>query len=351
MDSVSRLLWVMVLAAAVLLPPAVARAGQELFTATVPVADESPEARRAAMAEALRQVLVRASGRRLAGRGEALQAVLEEAENQARSFRYRSVPEGEGRLLEVRFDRRQVEGDLRRLGMLLWEDRPEVVPWVAVEEKGRRRLADPERDARLFRRLEEAARRRGLPLVPPLLDLQDREALSVADLWLGHRESLERATARYGRALPLAVRLKRVRRGWQGEWLLLLPDDEAAVRSGGAAPEEVIDQGIDQVADELARRYLPAPETADRTPVRVRFLGLHDPADYAFLVKLLEGLDLVRSAVPVQATGDVLVFRVETLGGAEALARRLALVPELVPVVDVPLDDETGAASLAYALR
>jgi len=320
-------LWVPLLASA---------APADLFTAVVPVADDSPEARRHAMAEALRQVLVKASGRRLEGKGEALEAVLQEAQNHAQEFRYRELPDADGavkRALWVRFDRRQVARLLDRLGLLLWENgRPELVPWIALERKGRRRLADPEQDPELFAALRRAADRRGVRWVFPLLDLEDREAVTAADLWLGDRESLERASARYGRALPLAVRVERGRRGWRVHWRLILPDGEQDFESAAADLEEAFRQGLDQVADALARRYLPVPAQAGRSTLVLRFVGLHGPADYAFVRRLLNELELVTEVELTAAEGDGLEFRVQAVGGAEALRRRLDLVPELVPV-------------------
>ncbi len=334
------------------------QAGMDLLSATVSIEGDSPEARRAAMAEALRQVLVKASGQRLAGRGEQLQSILQRAEEQAQEFRYRSGEgvEGEsaGKRLWVRFDRRSVEEDLRQLGLILWEHgRPELVPWLAVERKGRRRLADPERDDALFRALESAADRRGLVLVIPLMDLEDRNALKPADLWMLDLQTIRAATTRYGNALPLVVRISGGKGRWKAKWSLLFPDGERNFDSRAKSLQKLMTDGVNQAADLLVQRYLPSPAKAQQDQVRVRFLGVQDISDYARLMKLLRSLDVVTGFSLARADGDRLEFRVEALGGREALVNQLSLIPELVPVVDIPEEEGTGSGleTLSYALR
>ncbi len=334
------------------------QAGMDLLSATVPIEGDAPEARRAAMAEALRQVLVKASGQRLTGMGEKLESLLAGAEDQAQEFRYRTGPaaggEAPGKLLWVRFDRRTVEQDLRQLGLILWESgRPELIPWLALEAQGRRRLADPERDALLYEALEEAAQRRGLALVLPLMDLQDRNALNLGDLWMVHAESILAASSRYGKALPLVGRLRRSGKGWRATWSLLLADGEQRFDGEGESLQAVVADGIEQAVDLLVQRFLPSLEEAQQGVVLVRFIGLHGVGDYARLKRLLQSLDVVTGFSLERAEADRLVFRVQALGGREALASQLALVGELEPVVDIP-DNGTPdhvVETLSYALR
>ena len=334
------------------------QAGMDLLSATVPIEGDSPEARRAAMAEALRQVLVKASGQRLAGRADQLKPILAQAEDQAQEFRYRSDVgsngEPETKRLWVRFDRRSVEEDLGRLGLILWEHgRPELVPWLVVEQKGRRRLADPERDGALFQTLESAAQQRGLVLVVPLMDLEDRNALKPADLWTLDLEAIRAATTRYGNSLPLVVRITGGKGRWKARWSLLFPGGERNFDSRGKSLQELMTGGVNQAADLLVQRYLPSPAKAQQDRVRVRFLGVQDISDYARLVKLLRSLDVVTGFSLARAEGDRLEFQVKALGGREALANQLSLASDLTPVVDIPEEEGSGAGveTLSYALR
>ncbi len=343
----------------VLLSP-VAGAAMDLFSATAPIADESPEARREAMAEALHEVLVKASGRPISAKSKKLHKVLAHAEDQVQEFRYVAAPVEQkggvpGKALWARFGQKTVARLLRQLGLNLWEGgRPELILWLAVDEKGRRHLADPEREDALLAAGRAMAQRRGIGMVLPLMDLQDRNGLSVGDLWIGHPQSIREASARYGQAVPLAGRLQRSRGKWQGDWLLLLPDTERQFKSSGNTPEAAVQAGVRKAVGLLVDRYQPVvADDAESSPVRLRFTNVQDANSYARLLRLLRSLDMVLSLRPLKAEQDQLLFEARVRGGKEALENQLSLESGLLPTVDIPDDGEgtVPAETLSYSLR
>lgn len=342
-----------------LLFPAGAGAAVDLFSATVPIADESPEARRQAMAEALRKVLVKASGQPLSPGREKLQKLLATAEDQVQEFRYLAAPPGQeggepGKLLWARFDRKAVSRMLRELGLQLWErGRPELLLWLAVDEKGKRHLVDPERESDLLEAARSAAEDRGVNLILPLMDLQDRNALNVGDLWMGHVQSIRDASARYGQAVPLAGRLSHSGGRWQGKWLLLLSGEEREFERSAASAGTAIRKGIHRAVDLLASHYQPAVAGGESSLVQLRFVNVQDVAGYARLRNLLRSLGMVSSVKPLQAGDDQLVFEVRVRGGRAALENQLSLQSDLAPAVDIPEDGGQGlpVETLSYSLR
>lgn len=330
----------------------------DLFSAAVPLQDDSPEARRQAMGEALYEVLVKASGSRLSRKKPELAKMLERAEDHVQEFRYLTrPPEEEGgeprKLLWARFDRNAVSRMLRDLGVALWEGgRPELMLWLAVDQQGKRRLADPEKDAEMLEAARAAAERRGLTLVLPLMDLQDRNTLSAPDLWVGDLQAIGEASARYGQAVPLAVRLRQQGSKWEARWLMLLPDGEQEFRSGGGSLESVLDAGIAKAVGLLAGKYVPSA-AGDSQVVRLRFLDVQDLAQYAQLQRLLRSLDVVSSARLLEAQQDRLLFEVGVSGGIDVLENQLSLQAELSPVVEIPDDGGEGPSveTLSYSLR
>jgi len=336
-----------------------ADAAVDLFSATVPIADESPEARRQAMADALHQVLIKASGQHLSGGKQKLQEILAHAEDQVQEFRYVAVPpereEGKpGKLLWARFGRKAVARLLHELGMPLWErGRPELILWLAVDEKGKRHLVDPEREKSLLEAGESTAENRGVSLITPLMDLQDRNALSVGDLWLGHPQSIRDASARYGQAVPLAGRIRYSDGKWRGDWLLLLPDGERQFTRGGNSVETVIEAGVQLAVDMLASRYLPSADDGESRLVRLRFMNVQGIAQYAYLRNLLRSLDMVTLLRPLEVENDQLLFEARVRGGKTALENQLSLESTLMPVVDIPEDGEgtVSVETLSYSLR
>ena len=327
----------------------------DLYTATVPVADESPEARSGAMQGALRQVLEKVSGQRIPA--EKLDGVLRKAEDQVQEFRYQLGPATDAageplKQLWVRFDRNTIARILRRVGMSAWEGgRPELILWLAVDD-GQRRLADPEQDASLLEVARREAEKRGFTLVVPLMDLQDRNSLAAADLWMGNVQGIQRASARYGQAVPLAGRLYRRGDRWKGEWSLLLPDAERQFDRSATTPEGAIQRALRRAGELLAKQYAPAAPANGASVVDLRFLGVEDLSRFAWLQRRLESLDGVSLVTPLMLEEDQLVFRVRIRGGRTALQNQLSLEPALVPAVDIPEGGgDSAAVSLSYSVR
>ncbi|WP_457676637.1 DUF2066 domain-containing protein [Thiolapillus sp.] len=332
-------------------------AAQSLYAVEVPVADGSPQARKAAITEAFERVLVKASGHReLRGRA-GMKKLLRNAGNHVQQFRYRVRPavgtEDGQRLLWVAFEKGTVQKALGELGLSVWEQgRPEVLVWLAREEQGRRGLVDPERDAVLLDALRDTASRRGLPLLLPLMDLQDQSALRVSDVWTADRPSLEKASSRYGARAVLAGRLWRKGRAWVGKWTLFLGDTEKTFSSSGADEAAAASEGLDKVMDWLASRYVPAVDSESAEKVRLRFLNVKNLRDYSSIMGLLESLDALSGVVVQASSGDQLLVQVQVRGGADILVQRLSLEADLAPVASIP--DEEGnvqEAELTYRLR
>jgi len=342
-----------------LLFPSLIPAAVDLFSATVPLAEDTSEARQRAMGAALHAVLVKSSGRQVSARRPEVGTMLKRAESHVQEFRYLNAPsdqeEGEPRkMLWVRFDRRAVGRLLRELGLSPWEGgRPELLLWLAVDEQGRRRLADPELDRDLLEAASSAARARGFTLLRPLMDLQDRNALGPADLWVGDRQGIRDASARYGRPVPLVGRLSGWNEQFEIKWLLLFPDRAESYRSTGGTPGAALASGIEQAAEILARRYLPATERGASELVRVRFLDVQGLDQYARLWNLLRSLDSVSSPKLIEAEADRLEFELKAAGGGEVLSKQFSLHADLSPVVDVPEEDEEDSPveTLSYSVR
>lgn len=199
----------------------------DIYTVTLPVPDQSAEARAAAVTEAFEQVLVKMTGQRdVAARPEA-QALLASPGRYLAAFRYEQKtvtdPEtNESRaqtLLQTRFDAQAMARAVREAGLPLWGDeRPATLVWLALED-GRQRvllsagLADDAADepasfgAEALSALQAAAEARGVPLILPLLDSQDRAQVAYADVAGGFVERVLAASERYGADAVLVGRV------------------------------------------------------------------------------------------------------------------------------------------------
>jgi hypothetical protein len=310
------------------------------FVVAVPVADQAPGTRRAAEREALERVLVRTAGSEAPLDDPAVRAALREPERFYAVSGFSRRPAGEVAedpdrrpwLFRLEFDRAAVLGLLEAADARVWVGaRPELLVWLALEtEDGTRRLVG--RDDPMGRALLERARRRGLPMSLPLLDLDELSTLSVRDVWGRFRAPLERAAARYPADAALTVR---VYPDPLGRWLVDWEGEVAGERLEGAreveGPEAAAVTVVDAVTDRLVERFAVAAR-ADATEVLWLQVDGIDALDaYAGLLGYLEAVAGVAGVDLVQLRDASMLLRVDVAGAGERLLDRLRLEGRLRP--------------------
>ena len=265
-----------------------------IFEATVRGGDQT-----AAIEEAMREVLVRATGRKDAASDPAFAPLVMRAAQYVRGSR----SAGDG-LLVVSFDDAAVARDIVAAGRSIWDaDRPFTLVVLSPAPTG---AADDE----TRRELEQAAERRGLPvsLVPMPVSDQNGNPLT-ADVLLTNARRLGGDAVLLGRGDPSTEN-----GSWQ--WTLIT----GLATRGWNGP---LDAGIDGAADALASvggSGLPLSEEE----ALVRVSGVGTLADYAAVGRTLGELPGVRRSGIEEADGATATFRVLIRGGAQAIEHALA---------------------------
>lgn len=338
------------LLAGVVWPAHSAWARDALHEATVPVADRTTAARDAAVKQALTEVLIRLSGDATAPTQPAGKAVLAEPSRYLQQYQYEGA-ETSGLYFRASFDAAALEAALQKRGVTLWgRERPALLAWLAVDDGQRRYLLGAEDSDALLAEVQAAARRKGLTLVLPLLDLEDQSKLSFTDI---HDVALERALAASARYQPQAVligSLKRDGANWSGAWGLHYAGDNARWQTSGAGLPAMLDAGLSQVDTRLVAGT-PKPTAAvppGQARLSVRIEGVPSLADYARVSAYLAGLPTVRSAELEAVAGQTLEFSVDAQGGAAGLNQVVALGGILEPTA--PSGAAPGSA-VVYRLR
>ena len=336
------LLWAMFLAL-----PALAERVPDLYSAQVPVTDRTPAGRAAAVRAALKKVLVKLSGRR----GPQVPAdLLAKADDWVDQFRYLETEDPAAPLaLAVRFDGTALIQAMKARGMPLWPpDRPLVLLWAGAEEGGRRRLLQSDTDPQALAALQEAAAARGLPLLLPLGDLEDRKRLQAGDLWGGFDERIRTASRRYRPDLVWVVLARKRRGGWQVQWRLPGSNDQGKAR--GKTLEGALSQVLDQAVDRIATRYLARSTTAGgETPgLRLELAGITGIADLRRFAGFLDGHQAIGHWAFAAVEDDRAWFRIEIPGGSDAFLALPGLRNLAEP--EGPAEDEDPAPDLVLRL-
>ncbi len=304
--------------------PAVAAEVANLYTARVPWNAAEDSDRRDAYAAALGEVLVRVTGRRDAAGDPVLLAAFPNPADYV--IGYRRAPE---ETLWVSFDGRSVESILTGVDASVWGiDRPLTVVWLAVDRgRGERELlvageptsagaaaqgADP--NDQLRERLSVQAMRRGIPLLFPLGDTEDRARVTVGDIWGGFVDPIVGQSERYGATSVL------IGRGSQDaadriRWTWLFGGD----RRDFSGPVEA---AVNRVTDGMAG-LLAVSGSSRRLSIVLDVEGLTTVNAYGATLKHLRALPQIKALDVRFASGDVVRFDIEAIGRLEQLSRAL----------------------------
>jgi len=316
----------------------------------VPLGDGGSRARDAAFVDAMEQVLVRVTGRRDISNDPGVGELL--AQPGAYVQQFRETSEGD---LWVSFDKNALGEVLSGSGLPIWGgERPAVLMLLAMDLGGGRRsvlaaedeVPDPE-TAALREAVTEQAGLRGLPLVLPLMDAQDRSVVSFTDLWGGFDQVLLAAAERYDVDGVLLGRFRydepdRIR------WTLF--EGEESWRWTGRFAD-----GIDGTGDQLAARYAVATGSALEGEVGLAVSGVSDYGEFARVLRYLQGLTAVERVAVRALDNDHVVFGLELRGKLDNVDQAIRLGGVLSPNEDgagtAPATAATDARRVALAYR
>ncbi len=285
--------------------------------------------------EGLAQVLERiSSAPNLTAHPQVKQA-MENASDYVEQYTY------EGNMLNVKYSQDLVNQLVQKLGHNVWgQRRPNVVLWLAIEDNHQRRLVGVETDPTLQAYVVDVAKKKGIPMVLPLMDLEDMAAVTVTDVWGQFPTVLEQASMRYGAQTILLGRVMHNDVGgapWVGDWQLLTEGDVPSWKVEGKTLEEVLAQGITGVTQYLknnANANGPKKVGASRgKPFLIGVEGIQSSADFINVENYLKSLNPVADVNIHQLLGQIAIFEITPAdeNGRAALEQAVTLDQQLVP--------------------
>ena len=270
-----------------------------------------------ALQDAMRQALVRATGRRESADDPALASVVADATRYVKS--YAVGPRGES---QVVFDAAAVEQAITAAGRSIW-DRERPFTLVVLIPPRNRAAEDAARAE-----LERVAAERGLPISLLPLAVVDSDGNLLA------APAMLQAAQRYGGDEMLVGRSDGAAPDSDWQWTLY-------TRSASESWNGPLVAGIDHTVDLLAPQQGAALAQAE-VETRVRIEGVRGLADYAAIERLLQSVAGVRRANIAAADANGVTFDVTVRGGAAGLDQGLAGSTRLV---------RTSAAGAAAVYR
>lgn len=291
-----------------------AAGADSLDTVAVAVESRGETERQQALQEGLQEMLVRLSGKEQVLDQPVTGAALKQLDRWVTRYDY------SGDQLKARYDTRGLMDFMAGEGVPVWGfPRPKVLIWLVDQGTGRGEMVAANHGLR--ERLIDEARRRGLTLVVPEWDDQDRNALTVADVRGRFDRQLLSASDRYPHELVVAAVL------YQGSpatvsWRILQGEktlDQG--REEAASGEQAVITLVDSVTEQLSRRYAVASSASEQwTQLNVE--EVDTLADWTALERFLSGLSGMAAVSMVEVSGRSVTFGLD-FGASDAQLRSL----------------------------
>lgn len=300
----------------------------DLYTGEVPVPSQDEAARKEAMGEALKQVLVKVSGDPDAGERPAVKSALANPEPLIQAFYYRQDVDRSGPTPTLRlyyaanFEPRAITRLLSSSGLSQWaRERPKLMVWVVSDGDGSSRLLGESQIAPLLRRGGE----RGIELTAATIGDDDDSGALVADVEHGSIANLRPVASRYGAPGVLAGRLYSTADGVLGRFAYGDGEREESFEVRGQDVTEALRAAADETANRLASRYAFAAADSTPAPVSAVIRNIRSADDFARVQAYLASLSVVTEIRLASAAADSMNVDLTVAGGAERLRQIIAL--------------------------
>lgn len=314
-----------------------------LYDARVEVAQRGDQALRRAATEGLANVLVRVSGRRDVTQTQLVQPALRDAQSLLRQYRYESeTDDGVERLyLVLDFSEPEVNRLLNQAGLPVWDkNRPRTLAWLVIDDVNGRRFVSENDTPDVVEALRNAASQRGVPLIFPALDIDDKLQLSAGQVWAMDLAAVRAASERYRAPHILTGRLTRLSSGWISNLVHLSSRDENLLDSQADSLAAAVEPAVNRIADDLAKQYAVVRSEQRELSANIVVSGVDDFRDYARLITYLEGVAGIEHANPVWISGSQMVVMLHLQGDMDK-ARQFFLLDKKI------LEDENPGMAFA----
>ena len=223
---------------------------------------------------------------------------------------------------------------LVQAGAPFWQaNRPGVLVWLVAQSGDQQRMINAELAPQFFSALNQAAKARGVPLIQPLLDLEETSQISAADLWDLSMPVIYSASQRYDNGAILVGKLSQAYdKSWFGQWMLLYRGDRQIENYRGTELADFFTLGSDLVADRLAADYAVAVNQAQRNNnLTIKFSGIRDHTDYLALSEYLRQVPALKTIQLSHIDGEHCYFSLEGNDDIDQLRALIELNGRLVP--------------------
>lgn len=241
---------------------------RDLFEMDVPVTSQLADERDAAVRDGFYQMLVRLTGDTEIGQNEVIKEALKRAEYYVQEFSYSAPsPDSSTFLLHVYFEANDVKRLLKKANVVYWgQKRPLLVVWLVTKDsKDQAEIISDDSAPDLLNVMKRQGRKVGLPLIFPLMDIEDINLVTPDTITTAALPTLQEASKRYAPNgyLVGVVEQAADAKGYESKWQLILDKDKWSWEIAGKSEADITEAVLSEVSQTFAKRFGVKSSTID----------------------------------------------------------------------------------------
>lgn len=332
-----------------------------LYSQQIPVANDGAAERSRAFQEALAAVVLKVTGDPRWLENPAIERAIAEAQNyvEATSYFSESVQlpledntlsaaadveqfyTAEQRIISVNFASALIDQLLADASIPVWDsNRPSVLVWMVLQNaSGDREFLTADSNPEIIRLMQDFASARGLPIIFPVLDFEDRRTLSENVAWNLDEAAILSASERYGADSILAGRLHFTASGeLVGLWQFQFQQQADVFDGFDSELQSYLHDPLNRITTQLAGYFAISPESIAGSSIRLRIDGIKDLNAYSSLLSYVENLGLVETVTTAEVDGERIELELSLVGDTRQLFEQIALDRDLLPISNTAED-------------
>ncbi|PCJ27787.1 MAG: hypothetical protein COA96_02755 [SAR86 cluster bacterium] len=326
-----------------------------LYSQKITVTNENDSERSRAFTDALAAVIVKVTGERQWLETPSIERAIANAQSYVEGFSYGSeqieLPiennlldeDSDGgafytvdqRYITVNFASALIDELLADADIPVWDsNRPSVLVWMVLQNTaGERSFLTADARPDIVAIIQDFAEERGLPIIFPVLDFEDRRNLSENTVWNLDEEAISLASQRYGADSILSGRLFFADSGeLVGVWQFIFQGEPDIFDGVYTDLESYLYSPLDRITNQLASHFAIDPESSNQQRVKLTVEGIKNLSAYSSLLSYVQNLALVNSVTTAELDGDHIELYLGLLGDGQQLFEQISLDRDLLPI-------------------
>ncbi len=305
----------------------------------VKITDRTTQAQNAALQQALSDVILKNSGSESALVDPTVSTAIANPTSYIRQFGYQDI-DGQ-QYLQASFDLDKVIKLLRKAHLPVWgKQRPLTLIWLAQQEQGEFNILNDASSTQIRSDIRAFGQSRGMPLILPVMDLDDSMSVSANDVRGMFTEQVATASQRYSTDYFLIVAMEPVGERVNFDMKLFPAGNsedlyQPLTQYSGVADnqESAMEQVLSKISEFYAQRYAVA-DTGESLAKTLTFIDLNNRKQLVDIEKFLDQLSAVKSVSLIQLKGATATFSLELFGTESDLLRLLNLESKIRQQID-----------------